>query len=192
MITVLIFTLCGFAAIHFIYERIVLPSLRLHFRNELFKLRDIVRKEIISGNLTSKDAKAANLIHEGLNNTINRLHFLTIGNQIRVRQNFERNPIVRDRIKHNAETLLECENKNLLLALKSSMKVMDYALISNNFFFLLYSTPLVLLFMVIGVLAKTFNSTCEKFKNTLQAVELQETVLLVNDGLMKQVVANPA
>lgn len=192
MITTLFFTLCGFAAAHFIYERIALPSLRLHFRNELFRLRDIVRKEIIAGQLVAKDAKAAKLIHDGLNNTINRLHLLTLGNQVRVQMNFERNPEVRDKVKRNAEILLACDNEKLLLALKSSMRIMDYALYSNNFFFLLYVSPLVLSLMMVGAIVQTVSSSYERVKKTVKAVELQETILLVNDGLMRKVVASPS
>lgn len=40
MIAMLFYLLCGFAVIHVIYERIVQPSIRLHYRNRLFAIRD--------------------------------------------------------------------------------------------------------------------------------------------------------
>lgn len=48
MLTVLFYVLLGLGAAHFIYERIILPSIRLHYRNQLFALRDVARKELLT------------------------------------------------------------------------------------------------------------------------------------------------
>ncbi|WP_382631345.1 hypothetical protein, partial [Streptomyces sp. NPDC056982] len=72
MLTVLFYVLLCMAAAHFIYERILLPSLRLHYRNKLFELRDEVRNQIIA-NHSEDNTQAAQLVHEALNNAINRL-----------------------------------------------------------------------------------------------------------------------
>lgn len=187
MITMLFFTLCAFAAFHFIYERILQPSLRLSFRNELFEIRDMVRNEIISGSLSAKDMKAAVLIHDGLNNTINRLHFLTIGNKIRAEINFSRNPEIRERVNKHAKVLFACENEKLLEAVADSVRVMDKALIANNFPLILYAAPLVLSFMLVGKVFSLVNSTVGKYRQWFKAKQFEKAILLSNDGFLNRV-----
>ncbi|AKL17031.1 MULTISPECIES: hypothetical protein [Citrobacter] len=192
MITALFFTLCAFAAFHFIYERILQPSLRLSFRNELFEIRDKVRNEIISGNLSPKDMKAAVLIHDGLNNTINRLHLLTIGNKIRAEINFARNPEIKERVNKHAKVLFACENEELLQAVSESVKVMDKALVANNLPFLLYIAPVVLSFMLIGKVFSVANSTATKYLQWFKAKQFEKAILLSNDGFLSKVVVATA
>ena len=76
MLTVLFYVLLGLGAAHFIYERIILPSIRLHYRNQLFALRDVARRKIIDGG-SDTSMQAATLVHDSLNNAINRLHCQT-------------------------------------------------------------------------------------------------------------------
>ncbi|EKN6119592.1 hypothetical protein ACPX3P_000191 [Yersinia enterocolitica] len=187
MIAMLFYALCGFAALHFIYERIILPSMRLKFRNELFRIRDTVRNEIISGDL-GKDLVAANLIHDGLNNTINRLHLLTIGNKVRAQIKFERDPAMRDRVKRNSEVLITCKNSVLTEAIKDSVSIMDSALIWNNLLFIIYVSPVVLVMMLGGLVLKTLNHTMQLFKSRIKAKEFEESILLMNDNFMNRVV----
>ncbi|HHM1756158.1 TPA: hypothetical protein ACRGPK_004105, partial [Klebsiella pneumoniae] len=119
MIAMLFYLLCGFAVIHVIYERIVQPSIRLHYRNRLFAIRDEVRNQIIEG-LNEHDAKVANVVHHGLNNTINRLHLLTLGNKIRAQKRFEEDEQMRQRVEENVSLIVKCDNKIILNALNKT------------------------------------------------------------------------
>ncbi len=189
MIVLLFYVLCAFAAVHFIYERIVQPSIRLHFRNQLFSVRDAVRNEIISGDLDKANLAAANLIHQGLNNTINRLHLLTLGNKFRAQKKFENDQGLRDRIKKNALVLEDCSNTVLKQAMKQSLIIMDKSLICNNFLFLLYSWPIFLSLYLIGMVIKTVNSTVTSLSRRLwKAKEFEQSIMLMNEAMMEKVV----
>ncbi|MFZ1875011.1 MAG: hypothetical protein WAU54_19875 [Chania sp.] len=187
MITTLFFVLCGFAVLHFIYEKIALPSLRLHFRNELFKIRDCVRKEIITGQL-GKDLAAANLIHEGLNNTINRLHMLTLGNKMRAQQRFETDERMRELVLEHSAVLAKMESVTLQKAFDRTVDIMEKVLLCNNGLFMLYSLPLILLAWLCGLLLKTLHQSLSLLKDRLKSTYFEKSILFMNDSFVRRAV----
>ncbi|WP_337264354.1 MULTISPECIES: hypothetical protein [unclassified Serratia (in: enterobacteria)] len=188
MITTLFYVLCGFAVLHFIYERIVQPSLRLHFRNELFKVRDCVRNEIIEGKL-GKDLAAANLMHEGLNNTINRLHMLTLGNKWRAQQRFETDKVMRATVLEQSAILYRIENEALKKSLRRTVKIMDYVLISNNGLFMIYSFPLVVFITLCSLAVAALRQSLRIVnQRIIRAKDFEKSILLMNDSFVNQAV----
>ncbi|HCI6751832.1 TPA: hypothetical protein N2R22_002997 [Klebsiella pneumoniae] len=189
MIAMLFYLLCGFAVIHVIYERIVQPSIRLHYRNRLFAIRDEVRNQIIEG-LNEHDAKVANVVHHGLNNTINRLHLLTLGNKIRAQKRFEEDEQMRQRVEENVSLIVKCDNEIILNALNKTVEIADKVLLFNNLMFFIYTLPLVLLFwMSSGVL-----TVCKKFfklyKKRLVSKEFEKSIIFMNDRFVDRAVVS--
>ncbi|MBH2937754.1 hypothetical protein I5Q40_22430 [Serratia marcescens] len=187
MITMLFYTLCVLAILHFIYERIVLPSVRLHYRNELFKIRDTVRNEMISG-VDGKDIEIAKLVHDGLNNTINRLHYLTLGNKVRAQMRFENNENMRNHVKRQVDMMLSSKNEILKKALDDTVSVMDKMLIFNNMFFFVYTLPLVPLVLAVSMVISAVKKAVKTYKSRMKSKEFEETILLMNDGFVRMAV----
>lgn len=187
MITTLFYVLCVLAILHFIYERIVLPSVRLHYRNELFKIRDTVRNEMISG-VEGKDVEIAKLVHDGLNNTINRLHYLTLGNKVRAQMKFENNESMRNHVKKHVDLMMSSENETLKTALNDTVCVMDKVLLFNNLFFFIYMLPIVAVVLVVSSVVSAVKTVVRTYKSRLKSKDFEETLLLMNDRFVKMAV----
>ncbi|HDG0627992.1 TPA: hypothetical protein PFA69_002082 [Serratia marcescens] len=187
MLTTLFYVLCGFAVLHFIYERIVLPSIRLHYRNELFKIRDTVRNEMISG-VEGKDVEVAKLVHDGLNNTINRLHYLTLGNKVRAQMRFEADESMRNHVKKHVDMMMSSNNETLKGTLDRTVDIMDKVLLFNNLFFFIYTLPLLGIVLTVSLVLSTANKMVKKYRSRLKSKEFEETILLMNDRFVKRAV----
>ena len=91
-IYILLISLAVLAILHFIYEAIILPTIRWNLRNELFSLRDKLRNVVI--NKEQYDPATFELAHSGINHFINRLHHLDLGFQFKIFQVIKRKPRV--------------------------------------------------------------------------------------------------
>lgn len=183
MLTVLFFVLLGFGAAHFIYERIILPSIRLHYRNQLFALRDVAREKIIESDSESA-VHAANLVHDALNNAINRLHLLTLPNKFRAQKRVAEDPAIRQRIKREIDVFKRCEDSEIIDVLFKSSRVLENVLIFNNLMLLIYLLPFVLAVVFCVKVIKTASSVVRWVKGR----ELEEAIMLLPDPQVRQVV----
>lgn len=187
MITTLFYVLCGFAVLHVLYERVIQPSVRLHYRNRLFAIRDGVRNQIISG-LNEHDLQVANIIHHGLNNTINRLHMLTLGNKIRAQKRFEEDESMRERVEECAALIEECKNEYLLSAIDETVDIADKVLFFNNMLFFFYTLPIVLVFWIASGLISACKRVYSLYKNRLISKDFEKSIIFMNDKFVKQAV----
>ncbi|EEX3304651.1 hypothetical protein D1V28_000509 [Escherichia coli] len=183
MLTVLFFVLLGLGAAHFIYERIILPSIRLHYRNQLFALRDVAREKIIEGGSESA-VHAANLVHDALNNAINRLHLLTLPNKFRAQKRVAEDPAIKQRIKREIDVFKRCEDDEIIDVLFKSGLVLENVLIFNNLMLLLYLLPFVLVVFFCVKVIKTASSLV----NWVKGKELEEAIMLLPDPQVRQIV----
>lgn len=184
MLTVLFYVLLGLAAAHYIYERIILPSIRLHFRNQLFELRDAVRDEIISDK-SDENTQAAKLVHEALNNAINRLHLMTFQNRLRAQRNLAANPAIQAKLRREVELFEKCDNKVIMNTITSSALILRRAYFFNHLMFILYTMPIMLVAFVLFKMIRTTNSLVLELMNRRP---LEDAVLLLPDQQVRQVV----
>lgn len=177
MLTVLIYVLLGLAAAHYVYEKILLPSVRLHYRNKLFELRDGIRDEIIADK-SDLDKQAANLVHEALNNAINRLHLMTLRNRVRAQRQLDANPALRAQINREVELFKKCNNSKINQTISESADILRNVLLFNNLMMLLYLSPVFLVIQVTSMLVKTTSTLLLQLR---EQNTLEEAVLLLPD-----------
>lgn len=183
MLTVLFYVLLGLGAAHFIYERIILPSIRLHYRNQLFALRDVARERIISSDSESS-VQAATLVHDSLNNAINRLHLLTLPNKFRAQKRVAEDPVIKQKIKREIDIFKRCNDDEVVQVLIKSGQVLENVLVFNSLMLLLYMLPFVLAVLFCVKVIKTASSIVQWVKGR----ELEEVIMLLPEAQVKQVV----
>ncbi|MGK3111816.1 hypothetical protein [Candidatus Pantoea formicae] len=186
MLTVLFYVLLSMAAAHFIYERILLPSLRLHYRNKLFELRDTVRNEIISDH-SEDNTKAAQLVHEALNNAINRLHLMTITNRVRAKIRLESNPEIRAKLNREVELFARCNNPVINDSIKESAKILEKVYVLNNLMLILYTFPIYLVVASIANVVKAANNLLTLISDRKS---LEQAVMLLPDRQVAKLVTS--
>lgn len=185
MLTVLFYVLLCMAAAHFIYERILLPSVRLHYRNKLFELRDIVRNQIISNN-GKEEVQAAELVHEALNNAINRLHLMTLPNRVRAQRRLSANPEIQARIRREVELFKKYRDRSLVVTIQESAKILDKVLFFNSLMLILYTLPIML---TIWAVAKVLQTANQLLALLTERQSLEQAVMLLPDRQVAKLVA---
>lgn len=183
MLTVLFYVLIGLGAAHFIYERIILPSVRLHYRNQLFALRDEVRQKIIDGT-SDGSLQAANLVHEAINNAINRLHLLTLPNKFRAQKRVYENPAIRQKLKREVEMFNRCDDRDIIKSLVKSGVILENVLLFNSLMLLIYLLPFV---TVMWFCIRVFK-TAKSALRWLNGRELEDVIMLLPESQVKEVV----
>jgi DNA-directed RNA polymerase subunit K/omega len=160
-IGVILFLLC---IVHFVYQVIVLPSIRQSARDELFVLRDQLRAELI---LVSKDSdkrtvRAFKEIDDGINRSINRLHMLSLSNFIIATREIEQDKARFTEERAKFHQLLDiAHNPMPKQAFNESAKILKNVLVANSFMFVVYLFPLIFTAKFVGSLYKKFKQTCE-------------------------------
>lgn len=184
MLTVLFYVLLSMAAAHYVYERIILPSLRLHYRNQLFELRDKVREEIIADH-SDDNTKAAQLVHEALNNAINRLHMMTITNRVRAKQRLDSNPKLKAQIDREIQLFARCNNSTIDTTISESAMILEKVYIVNNLMLIAYTFPIYL--GVVGV-AKVVKAANTFLTLVTDRQSLEQAVMLLPDRQVAKLV----
>ncbi|MFC9678124.1 hypothetical protein, partial [Streptomyces sp. NPDC056949] len=177
MLTVLFYVLLCMAAAHFIYERILLPSLRLHYRNKLFELRDEVRNQIIA-NHSEDNTQAAQLVHEALNNAINRLHLMTITNRVRAKRRLATNPDIQAKINREIELYHRCDNEVINKSIMQSAEILEKVYVVNNLMLIAYTFPI---YLAIATVAKVVKAANSLLTLVTDRQSLEQAVMLLPD-----------
>ncbi len=145
------------AAIHFIFEAIIAPSLRMVLRNKLFKLRDEIRRLKIDG-LDKQDEEAFWYIHDGINYFINRLPYLTVQNQANAIVAYKKDPALRERVDARMKMMEQCNNKQLKAVFSKTTLVVEEAFLANMGGWFFYILPIAMVLAAIGTLKRIASS----------------------------------
>jgi hypothetical protein len=154
-----IIILIGLALIHFVYEGILLPSIRLGLRDRLFHLRDELRALKIR-QPEKFDGAAFDIVHDGINNYLNRLPQLTISFQNQFRRFFDANESFREQLKARRQIVDASPNEELKQIVKRADAVLQEALIANSAAWFVYLIPII-------VFAVTLHATTSQVKALL-------------------------
>lgn len=184
MLTVLFYVLLCMAAAHFIYERILLPSLRLHYRNKLFELRDEVRNQIIADH-SEDNNQAAQLVHEALNNAINRLHLMTITNRVRAQRRLAMNPDIQAKINREIDLFDRCDNEVINNSINQSAEILEKVYVVNNLMLIAYTFPIYLAVATVAKVVKAANSLLTLVTDRRS---LEQAVMLLPDRQVARLV----
>ncbi len=153
MLAELIIILFIFSVLVFVYYGIIVPSVRLALRYELFEIRDSVRdlhcvdsKEISSDHF--------DVIHSFVNNAIKTIPFIDICSFIKMAVDMEKDPSLQKHIKKQLARLDECDSKKFQDLTIRTSKCVKKALIVNSGLSLVYILPFVFLFTCIDTMKK--------------------------------------
>jgi len=149
----LIIVIAFLAILHFIYDGIILTSIRLYLRNRLFVLRDELRSLRIH-NGDGMDAGAFLLVHEGINNLLNRLHQLTITLKFHFEQTIEYDHELQERIKKRIVAIDECGDEEIKRIFSKANQVVEMAFVANAGGWFIYLIPIALLILSIKKLSQ--------------------------------------
>lgn len=159
------FVVLFFLAIwHLLYEAVIAPSTRMHFRNELFKLRDRLRKVAIDNNSSSNfDEDIFEYIHDGINRFLNRLPYL---NPLEIRtaaKAIENNSNLRERIEERMRAIENCGNDEMISVWRETSLVVAKVMIANVGGWAIYVVPIFVFVHGLGLGI----ATLQRFVNDL-------------------------
>ena len=128
---------------HFIYESILLPSMRLDLRYRLFRYRDqLVKLKVVHGDKLSDDV--FNSLFYSINSSINRLPFLSLSLFIEARREFETNNQLRQKVDRKIQLINLCEINETKKILKKTSQLAFYAFSLNLGSWVVYVVPILL------------------------------------------------
>lgn len=104
----LIIFIFAVSAVHFIYQGILLPTIRLKIRFQLFALRDELRNEFIKNPF---DKKVFVNLNDGINGVIERLHKVDFMSLVSMSQAFKQDPALEARSDENSKAVEMCGEK---------------------------------------------------------------------------------
>lgn len=127
---------------HFIYDGIILPSIRLHFRNELFSLRDKLRSIEINGGVTKEDEISFSIVESSVNNSIKKLHafnFVNLNKASKIEG-------IQEKATERLKVISNSKNKEILNIFSQASEVTFHVFIANMGGWAIYILPIALLF----------------------------------------------
>lgn len=168
MMEYLVILLIVLAFLHFIYEGIIAPSLRLSLRNELFEIRDTLRRENERG-LSPADHEAFKIVHDGVSSFLNRVPQMTIHRMVMIKNLYTQDEALRKRAEERIRKINECGNTPIKEALKDANCVLDKALLVNMGAWFLYLVPLLVLMAMLQSVVKKASDLTEEAIVTYKA-----------------------
>lgn len=129
---------------HFICEGILLPSIRLKLRFELYALRDALRDLKIKGNQEFKDDEFDHL-HDIINGMLQILPALNISFVRRMIRAEDNNPDLEDVIEQRRRAIESCSIGEVREIYHELTTLMNYAVYVNSFCMLIYLIPVFLM-----------------------------------------------
>lgn len=141
------------AIFHFVYDGIVLPSIRLILRNRLFALRDEIRTLKIDPS-SQFDKAAFKLVHDGINTYLNRLPQINLGTTARIIESIKHDDQIRKKIEEREQVIKNCDDQDIKDIFYKANRILGYAFVANSGGWFIYLIPIVLLFNSIKTLFK--------------------------------------
>lgn len=168
--TIFIFVLTVIAIAHFVYESIVAPSLRMHLRNQLFELRDEIRSIRAQG-VASEDEEAFWYTHDGINNLLDRLSWLTLQARVSSMITYKEDSKLRALVQARKEMLDNCKDVRIKETFLKTSAVLENAFNVNMGAWAFYLLP-------IAVVAGTIGNLHKLASNLLLTPEKQREAML--------------
>jgi hypothetical protein len=133
--------------VHFIYQSIILPSVRQSARDELFELRDELRTRLIEvQNESNKNTLLAfKEIDDGINRSLNRLHLLNFSSFVKLTFDAEKSPEKYEKIREKTTAILDNSEDEMPKHVYAEVnKVLHHVFSMNSLMMIVYLLPFVL------------------------------------------------
>jgi hypothetical protein len=98
--------------LHFLYEAIFGPTLRLQIRHELFAVRDSLHS-IKLENLSADDKKIVAIMDGAINHALDRMPQMTIYNSYKMKQEYQNNARFKEFVNDIQQSLEKTNNKGI-------------------------------------------------------------------------------
>lgn len=141
---ILLLIISALAIVHFIYQGIMLPSIRLALRYRVFELRDKLRKLAINNNV-GLDTKAYEYMQEAINVTTTFLYRFDLKLALDVHQAFKQNPSLYELAENRHMIIKSCKSQELHRIDSSLKRILALVLLANSGGFIFFLIPLLLL-----------------------------------------------
>ena len=132
----------GLAALHFVYDGIILPTIRLHLRYQIFAIRDDLRrlKIVYKDNLGNEDF---HYLQDLANNSIRLLPYINLEILYRARQILTNQKIER-KVMERIKRIESCKVADAVQIRIRINRCLGYAFVANSGMWLIYILPLIL------------------------------------------------
>lgn len=140
------------AVLHFVYEGIIAPSLRMQCRNELFKQRDALRRIKIQRHADSRDP-AFDIIHSTINGYLTCLSGVTLHFMWRLRSGV-RSGKLREETQARLKALEDCKSEQLIGVGQAMGNAIERAFLINSLAWAFYVVPVLLLILGMHLISK--------------------------------------
>ena len=143
MITTILILL-SIAVMHFIYESIILPSIRLSLRFKLFALRDQLRE------LLMRDADAGEVFRiqqSAINNSIKMLSRADPATLARFEQQLRDDEAMRNRVERRTKLVDEYASEEFQIIVKETRHAFRSAFVANMGAWFIYIVPIAVVFL---------------------------------------------
>ena len=131
------------AIVCFIYESILLPSIRLNIRFKIFSVRDKLRLLMVEN--PDIDNTAFEYNQESINMLLAYLHRYDIMSVVEAERIFKKNESLQNKLKKRNDVLDNCSVKELQAIREEYISLAVLAMAANSLFFLLLFLPFFLL-----------------------------------------------
>ena len=155
------------AALHFIYESAVAPTLRLKTRYKLFELRDQIRKLKEDKNLS---AQVFQHVDGSINAQIQQLNQLNFSLLYSSNRTFKNDDTIQKEIRRKTELIENCDVEEVKKIYEKSSEYGLEAFLINSGAWLPYITPLLLVLLVAGAM----KTLIVKLKSKISEVSLTQ------------------
>ena len=145
------------AIVHFVYESIIAPSIRMHLRNKLFELRDEIRAVRVEG-VDAEDEKAFWYTHDGVNNLLDRLSWMTLHARVMATMAYAQDTELQKLVHERKEMLDRCKDRRIHEIFDKTSLVVEEAFVVNMGAWAIYVVPVGVFFSSLGQLKKLVSS----------------------------------
>jgi len=152
MATILIIVL-ALAVLHFMYESLLLPSIRTKLRFRLFGIRDDLRMLMAeSGN--DLDTKLFHYMQDSINTAVAFLQYIDLKALLQARRIFREDPELCERASKREAMIDACSLEAFQVIKRERSKLFGYALLANSAGFFVYAVPFVIVFLLLCVMLR--------------------------------------
>lgn len=146
MATVL-FIIFILAIIHFAYENIIAPTLRIYQRNQLFELRDELR-DIDFNTLNEQDKQIFEYVEVSLTSCIQNLPYANIYNFTQYKHEYDKNEVLRKSVREKAHKIQNCSVCKIKDIFNTSGEIIYRTIWINSGMLFLYFIPIAIVFLL--------------------------------------------
>lgn len=149
----LLIVLVFLSLFHLLYESVILPSIRMYIRDELFKLRDEIRNLKITG-IDKSEEKAFWFVHDGINNFLTKIPNITIYSLFLVRNKKKKDPTFFKEADERIRIVKACKNESIKRIFEKANRIVGRALLANMGAWFFYLVPIAIIIISMSMISK--------------------------------------